>query len=82
MRQKVKITLVAYWHLSDILIDVNPNTHWPENWGRWTRDESALVLYYTVGTNMLGTAVGYGSNWIVWHPSYAFGTMTYRISTY
>jgi len=81
--QQVKITLVAYWHLSDTCIDINPNTHWPENWGRWAHDENALVLYYTVGTRIpTQTVEGYGKNWLVWHPSYSYGTFTYSVLTF
>jgi len=50
-----RLTIVAFWHLDDVIIDINPN---PAD-GRWipgayfneaAKKASALVLYYTIGT--------------------------------
>jgi hypothetical protein len=44
----VKLTIAAFWHLDDVIIDINPN---PAD-GHWTpygKEASALVLSYTIG---------------------------------
>jgi hypothetical protein len=45
-----RLTIVAFWHLDDVLIDINPN---PAD-GRWTpsgKEASALVLSYKMGSD-------------------------------
>ena len=42
-----KLTIMAYWHLDDIIIDINPN---PDD-GHWTpfgKEASALVISYMI----------------------------------
>ncbi|MEM3383814.1 MAG: hypothetical protein QXD42_04045 [Nitrososphaerales archaeon] len=44
-----KLTIMAFWHLDDVIIDINPN----HNDGRWTpfgKKASALVIYYTINS--------------------------------
>ena len=51
--ETAKLTIVAYWHLDDFLIDINPSVAD----GRWDpllyEEASAYVLYYTIGSSAL-----------------------------
>ena len=50
--ESAKLTVIAYWHLDDVLIDINPS----QNDGFWTpfgKTASAKVVWYTIGGSQL-----------------------------
>ena len=75
-----KITIVARWHLDDVLIDINPNPA-DGRWGPFNKQASALVLSYVIGaTPVQGSADGKDDGYLLdyrhdAHIAYALETL-------
>lgn len=89
--QTVQIEFVAYWHISDAVIDINPTAHHLWN-DVWDGQNNELSINYVIGSKVGPFTIrGDGkprdsmfptliepriSNW------YSYATMTYRIETF
>jgi len=52
IRQTARITIVAFWHLDDVIIDVNPNRA-DGPWTEFGKKASALVIEYVLGSQKI-----------------------------
>lgn len=74
-----KVTIVARWHLDDVLIDINPNPA-DGRWGPFYKPASALVLWYVIGANATqGSADGKDDGYLLDYPHDAH--IQYRVAT-
>jgi prefoldin subunit 5 len=80
MGANVKITIYAYWHLSDQLIDINPNPADGRTYLGATAvpDGARLILWYTIGTTTQGSVDGNDDGYLL-DPYDAY--LVYKIET-
>ena len=63
-----KITIVARWHLDDVIIDINPNPA-DGRWGPLYKQASALVLSYVIGASPVqGSTDGKDDGYLLDYP--------------